>query len=118
MRYTRSGNSERCDFDPQQGYVILTEAEFTQVFGFPSRQPQTVRMSLDVRKLWVSLAVKGQLPSHLEAAVKALVETDDDWADAYAEVRDLPRPGESWDGPLGDDEDNAGEEWKRGNPLE
>lgn len=97
MRYSRiPGTEERCDFDPNQGYVVFTEKEFTEIFGFPSKHPQFPKVE-NRHDLLVALAVKGQLPTHLEAAVKNLVETDDEWTEAYARVRDLPLPGEEGD---------------------
>ena len=109
MRYMRAEDHERCGFDPEQGFVILTEADFTSIFGFPAKHPPTPRLS-DVRQLWVGLAVNGQLPRHMEAAVKVLVETDDDWAAAYARVNDLPLPGEDADDLDGlDDDDDGGD---------
>lgn len=112
MRYMRVGDHERCDFDPEKGYVVMTEAEFTSVFGFPSKTPSFPKVE-DRRELWVRLAVFGRLPRHLEAAVKTLVEGDDDWTEAYSRVRDLPLPGENWDIPPGFPGDDEGEGWKR-----
>lgn len=99
MRYSRiPGTEERCDFDPNQGFVVFTEKEFTDIFGFPSKDPKFPKVE-DRREFMIALAVKGQLPTHLEAAVKNLVENDDRWTEAYALVCDLPLPGEEgeWD---------------------
>lgn len=91
MRYSRSVEEaeQPRNFTPNEGYVVLHERDFLAVFGTCLSKFPTHPKLGDVRGFLVGLAVKGQMPDHVEALVKSLVECDQEWGQAYALVRGL-----------------------------